>query len=102
MATRRFLRPPESVDIRAAQHDQYELALATVITPFGAGHVLMYGVLLGAGIAFLGRALAGTLLAHRFLGSAGVAIGTSTVLAAAVSIVGTLESSSRASTILIK
>ena len=79
------------VDVRAAQHDQYELALATVITPFGAGHVLMYGVLLGAGVAFLGRALAGTLLANRVLGLAGVAVGTLTLLAAAVSIVGALE-----------
>lgn len=78
------------VDLRAARQDQYELFVETILTPFGAGHVLMYGVLLGAGVAFLGWALVHS-LGYKYAGWAGFVAGTLTVLAAAVSILSALE-----------
>lgn len=82
------------VDVRAARHEEYELALETVIVPFGAGHVLMYGVFLGAGIAFLGRGLARSHYSHRYVGRAGVAVGVLTVLAVSISMLTALEGGS--------
>lgn len=82
------------VDLRASEHEQYQLVLETVITPFGAGHVLMYGVLLGAGAAFFGWALARTGVAHRYVGWSGVLIGILTFLAAVASILAAFEGGS--------
>lgn len=78
------------VDTRAGANDEYELALETVITPFGAGHVLMYGTLVGGGIALLGRGLAGEGTFER-LGWAGVVVGSATVVLAVVSLVAGLS-----------
>ena len=58
------------VDLRASAHEGYEAALATVITPFGAG------------FALLGRALAKSGSAPAALATAGVVIGGATVVTA--------------------
>ncbi|WP_312910986.1 hypothetical protein [Natronosalvus caseinilyticus] len=73
------------VDLRAAEADGYDLALETVITPFGAGHLLMYAILIGGGVALLAWALARTRAARRGLSLAGVAVGALTVGTAVLS-----------------
>ncbi len=79
------------VDVRAAEQADYELALATVITPFGAGHVLMYAILLGAGIAWFAWALVAATVVGRVTGSVGVVVGVLTAAVAAVSLLAALE-----------
>lgn len=64
------------VDALAATNDQYDVFLETVISPFGAGHALMYGLLVGSGSALLGWSLRRTQLTHRLVAWAGVAAGT--------------------------
>lgn len=72
------------VDVRGARSEGHDLVLETVITPFGAGHLLMYAVLVGTGIALLGWALRRTDLARRSVAWAGVVIGALTVGTAVV------------------
>ncbi|MEX2502038.1 MAG: hypothetical protein WD336_06655 [Trueperaceae bacterium] len=74
------------VDLRASADASYEQALATIITPFGAGQLMMYAIFVGAGFALLGRALARSGVASGVVGTAGIAIGGLTVLAAVISI----------------
>lgn len=68
------------VDVLAAQSDQYALILDTVIAPFGSGLSLMYGMLVGSGVGFLGWETRRTQLTHRFIGWIGVGIGVAAVL----------------------
>lgn len=63
------------VDVLAAQHDGYEMLLNGVIAPFGTGHAIMYGLLVGGGVACLGMSLRRTQLTHRFVDRTGVALG---------------------------
>lgn len=42
------------VDVRAARGEEYDLLVDALIAPFGAGHALTYGVLVGSGVALLG------------------------------------------------
>lgn len=63
------------VDVLAAQHDQYDPLLETLISPYGAGHALTYGILVSSGVAFLGWELHHTQLTHRVVSWAGVALG---------------------------
>lgn len=79
------------VDVRAARSEGYEIVLETVITPFGAGHVLMYGILLGAGVAFLGWEFVGSRRDQGLHGWGGIAVGSLTVLAATLSLLAVLE-----------
>lgn len=79
------------VDLRAAEQSGYDQALATVITPFGAGHVLMYGVLVGSGIAWLGWAVARSRVLSRWTGLAGTVVGAATVAVATLSLLAALE-----------
>lgn len=67
------------VDVRAARRDGHDVVLETIIVPFGAGHLITYGLLLGAGIALLGWALRRTDLTHRYVAWSGVIIGVVTV-----------------------
>ena len=82
------------VDVRSAEHDEYELALETVIVPFGAGHVLMYGVFLGVGVTFFAWGITRTGFTRPAVSWAGVVVGTLTVLTVTVSLVGALEGGS--------
>lgn len=75
------------VDVRGARSDGHDLVLETVVEPFGAGHLLMYCILVGSGVALLGRALRRSAFTHRLVGWAGVALGGLTVAAATVSLV---------------
>lgn len=63
------------VDALAAQHDQYEPVFETLISPYGAGHALTYGMLVSSGVAFLGWELHHTQLTHRLISWAGMALG---------------------------
>ena len=75
------------VDVRGARSDDHDLVFETVIEPFGAGHLLMYSILLGSGIALLGWALRRTRITRRLVGWTGVALGVLTVGTATVSLV---------------
>lgn len=68
------------VDVRAARENEHGVVLETIIVPFGAGHLLMYGLLLGTGIALLGWALRQTELTHRTVPWVGVILGAVTAL----------------------
>lgn len=68
------------VDVRAARVVEHELVLETLIVPYGAGHLIGYGLLVGTGIALLGWALRRTDLTHRYLPGSGVILGIVTVL----------------------
>lgn len=68
------------VDVLAAQHDRHQMVLESIISPFGAGQSLMYGLLVGAGVALLGWELRRTELIHRHLAWAGVGVGTAEVI----------------------
>lgn len=78
------------VDVRASRYEEYELLVEPLMSSFGAGHLLMYAVLAGGGVGFLGWALVRTRLTHRFVAWAAVAIGTLTVLTATVSLLAVL------------
>ncbi|MHC3438320.1 hypothetical protein ACYJ1Y_09515 [Natrialbaceae archaeon A-gly3] len=80
------------VDVRAAESGEYDLALETVIEPFGAGHLLAYGVLVGGGIAFLGWAVVRSELhRHRPVGWAGVVVGIAAAITAVISLLAVLS-----------
>ena len=79
------------VDLRAAESAEYEVALETVITPFGAGHLLMYAILVGAGVAWLGWAIRRSPLSHRLVAPADTIVGAATALTAAGSLLLGLE-----------
>lgn len=70
------------VDVLAARHDEYRLFLDIVIAPFGTGLSIMYGILIGGGLAFLAWGLRRTQLTHRFVSWSGVALGCIVVLGA--------------------
>lgn len=75
------------VDVRAAREPEaYELVVETVLTPFGAGLMLTYALLIGTGIALLGWALLRANLLARALPLAGVVLGMLTVLTAVASL----------------
>lgn len=67
------------VDVRASAQPEYETVLETITTPFGAGHMLMYAILVGSGTAWIGLAVARHLGA-RALGTTGAVIGLLTAL----------------------
>ena len=75
------------VDVRGARSDGHDFVFETIIEPFGAGHLLMYGVLLGSGVALLGWALRRTPITRRLIGWIGVVLGILTVGTATVSLV---------------
>lgn len=68
------------VDVLAAEHAQHQTILETIISPFGAGQSLMYGLFVGAGVAFLGWELRRTEFTHRLLAWAGVGVGCAEVI----------------------
>lgn len=74
------------VDVVAYGHGGHDALRAALLHPFGTGHMLVHGVLVGAGAALLGWALARTAPTHRAVGLTGVAVGAATVVAALVSL----------------
>lgn len=67
------------VDVRAARRAEHELVLETLIVPFGAGHLLVYGILLGTGVTLLGWSIRRAGIAHRYVAWAGVLLGALTL-----------------------
>lgn len=74
------------VDVTAYRHGGHGPLLEPLLHPFGTGHMLMYGVLVGGGVASLGWALTRTAATRRVVGWTGVTVGTATVLAATASL----------------
>ena len=74
------------VDVIAYGHGAHDLLFDPVLHPFGTGHALMYGVLVGGGVACLGWGLTRTRLTPPALDRAGIAVGTAAVLAAGTSL----------------
>ncbi|UHQ95031.1 hypothetical protein [Haloterrigena alkaliphila] len=71
------------VDVRGAREtDRSELLLDAIIVPFGAGHLLMYAILMGAGIALFGWAIRQTEFVSRYVAGTGVGLGVITILTA--------------------
>lgn len=89
------------VDSLAASHDQYDVFLDTVISPFGAGQALMYGHFMGVGVALLGWALRRTQLTHRAVAWAGVGAGTILAIATTVVLLAATKSALFVATILL-
>lgn len=75
------------VDVRAAREGEHELVVDAIIVPFGAGHLLMYCILLGSAIALLGWALRRTTITHSSIGVSGIVLGTLTAVLATISLV---------------
>lgn len=70
------------VDVTAYRHGGHGQLLEPLLHPFGTGHMLMYGVLVGVGVVALGRALTHATETHRVVDWTGIAVGTAAVLAA--------------------
>uniref|UniRef100_A0A8A2VL51 Uncharacterized protein n=1 Tax=Haloterrigena alkaliphila TaxID=2816475 RepID=A0A8A2VL51_9EURY len=71
------------MDVRGAREtDRSELLLDAIIVPFGAGHLLMYAILMGAGIALFGWAIRQTEFVSRYVAGTGVGLGVITILTA--------------------
>ena len=79
------------VDVRASEFGEYDMLLDAVISPYGAGHALVYGILLGAGTAWFAWALRRTSLDGRFVAPTGIAVGAFTVLTAGISLLTAVE-----------
>ncbi|ELY39011.1 hypothetical protein C496_16507 [Natronorubrum tibetense GA33] len=73
--------------MRGAQEGEHDAVVDSIIVPFGAGHLLMYAILLGSGIALFSWALNRTALTHRYVNWSGVGLGTLTVVLAVISLV---------------
>jgi len=74
------------VDVVAYQQGAHEMLLEPLFHPFGTGHMLMYGVLVGGGVAATAWGLRREAATHRAIDYAGIAVGAATVLAAAVAL----------------
>ena len=74
------------VDVTAYRHGGHGPLLEPLFHPFGTGHALMYGVLVGVGVAALGRALTRTTATRRIVDRTGIAVGVAAVLAATASL----------------
>jgi|AntDeeMinimDraft_4_1070355.scaffolds.fasta_scaffold00004_94 hypothetical protein len=71
------------VDVRGAREiERGDQILDTIVVPFGAGHLLMYAIILGTGIALFGWALRRTELVSRYVVGAGVGLGVLAVITA--------------------
>jgi hypothetical protein len=70
------------VDVFARQQGAHGTFHGPLLHPFGTAHAMMYGVLLGGGIAALALALVRSGATHRLLDYAGLAVGGSLVVAA--------------------
>lgn len=75
------------VDVRSARTADHDLVLESIIVPFGAGHLLVYAILVGTGVALLGWALRRTAITHRYVGWAGVVVGALAFATATTSLV---------------
>lgn len=74
------------VDVVAYRHGGHGRLLEPLLHPFGTGHALMYGVLVGAGVTSLAWALTRTAATPRPVDRAGIAVGATTILAATASL----------------
>ena len=75
------------VDIFARQGGAHESLHGPLLHPFGTGHALMYGVLVGLGVASLAWAVDRSRPTHRLLTYGGLGVGTATAVVAAVALV---------------
>jgi len=75
------------VDIFARQEGAHESLHGPLLHPFGTGHALMYGVLVGLAVASLAWAVDRSRPTHWLLTYGGLAVGTATAVVAAVAIV---------------
>ncbi|OVE86414.1 hypothetical protein B2G88_02875 [Natronolimnobius baerhuensis] len=75
------------VDVRGSAFAEHEQVLDVIVVPYGAGHLLMYCILLGTAVSLLGWALHRSALVARAVGWAGVVLGALTVVAATISLV---------------
>lgn len=66
------------VDVRGNREGERDLVLDTIVVPFGAGHLLVYGLLLATGIGLLGWALRRATITHRYVGWTGIVLGAIT------------------------
>lgn len=91
------------VDVVAYQRGAHPQLLDPLLHPFGTGHMLMYGVIVGTGVAVLAWGCIRTERTPRAIDYAGVAVGTATVLAAVTSLVtfGDVKSATGLATILL-
>jgi hypothetical protein len=85
------------VDVVAYGQGAHAALFDPLLHPFGTAHALMYGALVGTGVASLGWALARASAARRALAYAGVAVGVVAVLAAATALVTVAPTRSPAS-----
>lgn len=74
------------VDVIAYRHGGHELLFETLLHPFGTAHALLYGVLVGGGVACLGWGLNRAGVTHPAVGWTGVAVGTAAVSTATASL----------------
>jgi len=75
------------VDVIAYQQGAHETLSAPILHPFGTGHMLMFGLIIGSAITALALALVGTRLTHRAIPWLGGLVGVLTVVAGVVSLV---------------
>ncbi|NHN46578.1 hypothetical protein G9464_03060 [Halostella sp. JP-L12] len=74
------------VDVVAHQRGAHSELLEPLLHPFGTGHMLMYGILVGGGVAATGWGLRRLPATHRTIDYAGIAVGAATVAAAATAL----------------
>lgn len=70
------------VDVVAYQQGAHGSLLESLFHPFGTGHMLMYGVLVGSGVAATGWGLRQLMVTQRAVDYAGIVVGAATVVAA--------------------
>jgi len=74
------------VDVYARRHGAHGSFHGPLLHPFGTAHALLFGILLGTGVAALALALSRTAVTPRRYASAGVLGGSTLVVAAAVAL----------------
>lgn len=75
------------VDVRGGGEAEHEVVLEVLVVPYGAGHLLVAALILGAAVAWLAWALSLTELAHHGISLIGAPLGLITVVLAAGSLV---------------
>lgn len=79
------------VDVFARQEGAHGRLHGPLLHPFGTAHALMYGVLVGCGVAALAWALTRTRVTHPLLDYAGLAVGSATAVAASAALISVAD-----------